>query len=212
MVYFFYISILKAGKLLTKAEQTTKFIIKKVAPIFNQKGYSATSMADITKATGLTKGAIYGNFKNKETLAVEAFNKNVNDLLIRIAAHQKRSKSPLQKLFLIPDFYRNYYEYSKKLGGCPILNVGVDSKNQETALLEQVRIIIEKTQNNISTLVDWGKSIGEIKENVNSKSFAKRLYSRIQGAIFMAYTMDDPDYLIEAMDEIDSLIKTELID
>ena len=60
--------------------------------------------------------------------------------------------------------------------------------------------------------MDWGKSIGEIKENVNSKSFAKRLYSRIQGAIFMAYTMDDPDYLIEAMDEIDSLIKTELID
>ena len=64
--------------MLSKAEVTTKYILETVAPIFNQKGYAATSMDDITRATGLTKGAIYGNFKNKETLAIEAFKKNAN--------------------------------------------------------------------------------------------------------------------------------------
>ncbi len=197
--------------MLTKSEQTTKYIIEIVAPIFNQKGYSDTSMSDITNATGLTKGAIYGNFKNKEALAIAAFNKNVNDLLIEIANHQKQSNSPLKKLFLITDFYRNYYQFSKELGGCPILNIGVDAKNQDTALLEQVRIVINKTQNNITKLVEWGKETGEIKLDVDSKTFATRLYSRIQGAIFMAYTMDNPNYLLEAMNEIDILINTELV-
>jgi len=194
----------------SKAEQTTKYIIETVAPLFNKKGYAATSMSDITKATGLTKGAIYGNFKNKEALAIEAFNKNISDLLMKISLHQKQGNSPLQRLFLITDFYRTYYQYSKELGGCPILNIGVDSKNQDTALLERVRHVIEKTQNNIAKIVDSGKEAGEIKTSVNSILFSRRLYRKIQGAIFMAYTMDDPSYLEDAMDELDLLIEKDL--
>jgi len=48
-----------------KAEQTRRMIIEKAAPIFNKKGYLGTSISDLTKSTGLTKGAIYGNFKDK---------------------------------------------------------------------------------------------------------------------------------------------------
>ncbi len=196
--------------MLTKSEKTTKFIIETIAPIFNKKGYTATSMADITNATGLTKGAIYGNFDNKESLAIAAFHKNVNDLLKRIALHQEQSKSPLQKLYLITNFYRTYYDFSKKLGGCPILNIGVDANNQDTALLEEVRIVINKTQSNIAKLINWGKEVGKIKNNVDSQKFAKRLYSHIQGAVFMTYTMDDSDYLIQSMNEIDNYIKTNI--
>ncbi len=197
--------------MLSKSEITSKFIIETIAPIFNQKGYSATSMTDITEATGLTKGAIYGNFENKEALAIAAFQKNVNDLLKRVALHQEQSKSPLQKLYLITNFYRNYYDFSKHLGGCPILNVGVDANNQDTALLEEVRNIIIRTQNNIAKLIDWGKEAGEIKQTVDSQMFAKRLYSHIQGAVFMTYTMDDSDYLNQSMNEIDNYIKKYII-
>ncbi len=196
--------------MLTKAEQTTKFIIEKVAPIFNKKGYAATSMADITEATGLTKGALYGNFENKEAIAIAAFNKNINDLLKKVALHQEKSSSPLQKLFLITDFYRNYYEYSTELGGCPILNIGVDSKHQNTKLLEQVQYVITKTQKNIVKLVQWGIEVKEIKGNVNPERFAKYLYARIQGAIFMSQTMQDKSYLVDAADEIDIIIKKDL--
>ena len=196
--------------MLTKSEITTKYIIETVAPIFNKKGYEATSMKDITFATGLTKGAIYGNFKNKETIAIAAFKENVNALLKKIAKHQNQSKSPLEKLYLITDFYTNYYDYSKKLGGCPILNIGVDAKHQETSLLEHVRSVINKTQYNISKLIDWGKETSEIKQEVNSQLFAKRLYSHIQGAIFMTYTMDDEHYLKQAMIEMNSIIKNEI--
>ena len=65
----------------TKAERTTAFIIKTVAPVFNKHGYVGTSMSDLTHATGLTKGALYGNFENKEALAVAAFEYNSNKLL-----------------------------------------------------------------------------------------------------------------------------------
>ena len=196
--------------MLSKAEQTTKYIIEKVAPIFSEKGYAATSMSDITKATGLTKGAIYGNFENKEEIAIAAFLKNVNDLLKEIAKHQERGKTPLQKLYLITNFYRNYNDYSKHLGGCPILNIGVDSNHQDTKLLEKVRAVIDKTQNNIVKLVELAKAEGEIKEHVDAEKFAKLLYTRIQGAVFMNQTMNDKSYLIDAANDLDQIISNEL--
>ena len=68
----------------TKAERTTQYIIETVAPIFNKLGYVGTSMSDLTEATGLTKGALYGNFENKEALAMSAFEYNSKRLLAAI--------------------------------------------------------------------------------------------------------------------------------
>ncbi len=193
--------------MLTKAEKTRKFIIQTVAPLFNQKGYAATSMSDITTVTGLTKGAIYGNFENKETLAVEAFRANVNWLLQKVAVHQQSTDSPIGKLLLITDFYRNYYESSKQLGGCPILNIGVDAKHQNSVLLSMVCRVIDKTQLHIEKLVLMAQEQGELSDGINAKSFAKTMYGSIQGAIFMMQTTDDPSYLNETSNLLENTLR-----
>ncbi len=194
----------------TKAELTSQFILETVAPIFNKHGYSATSMNDITNATGLTKGAIYGNFKNKEDLAIAAFKLTVRNLLKRIAEHINLSDSPIQKLFLISDFYRNYYNYSKELGGCPVLNIGVDANNQNTLLLEKVKVVIEKIQDQVATIIENGIEAGEISTEINAMQYAKRIDTMIQGAVFMTYTMEDEFYLKDTMNQIDQMIHNEL--
>lgn len=197
--------------MLTKAEHTTQFILETVAPIFNRNGYAATSLSDITEATGLTKGAIYGNFKNKEELAIAAFKFNVKGLLKNIGSHLALSESPIQKLFLITDFYRKYYDYSKQLGGCPIINIGVDANNQNTLLLQNVKRVVEKIQDQLATIIENGIEAGEITEEINALHFAKRIDSMIQGAIFMTYTMEDEFYLHDTMNQIDGMITKELM-
>lgn len=206
LVYFYYIRII----MTTKAEITSQYILETVAPIFNKNGYAATSMSDITSATGLTKGAIYGNFKNKEELAIEAFRFTVKKLMKDIVEHINLSDSPIQKLFLISDFYRNYYNYSKKNGGCAVLNIGVDANNQNTKLLQKVKYIIEKIQYQVATIIEQGVEAGEILPEINAMQYAKRIDTMIQGAVFMTYTMDDEFYLKDTMNQIDQMIHNEL--
>ncbi len=196
--------------MLTKAEQTSEFIIQTVAPIFNKNGYAATSLSDITKATGLTKGAIYGNFKNKEELAIAAFRMTEKNMLKRIANHQSLSNSPIEKLFLVTDFYRNYYNYTQETGGCPVINMSIDSKYQNEVLFQYVQFSINKIQNNLAKLIDAGKAANEIKPKINAMQYAKRIYTMITGAIFMIHTMDDNSYMIDTMNQIDIMIQTEL--
>ena len=195
---------------MRKAEKTSAYIIEIVAPIFNKNGYAATSISDITKATGLTKGAIYGNFESKEQLAIAAFKFMVKSLMKAIVKHMDKSDSPIEKLLLISDFYRNYYLYTNKMGGCPILNVGVDANHQNSLLLEKVRVIIQRIQDQLATIIEDGIEIGEISTEVNAMYTAKRIDTMIQGAIFMAYTMDDEFYINDTMDQIDKMINQEL--
>ena len=173
------LAIYLSWRMLTKAKQTAEYIIQIVAPIFNKNGYAATSLSDITKATGLTKGAIYGNFKNKEELAIAAFNATVKNMLRRIANHQSLSDSPLEKLFLITDFYRNYFNYSQEMGGCPVINMGVDAKNQNPVLLDHVKYTINKIQSNLAKIIDAGKKSGEIYSSIDSSMYSKRIYTMV---------------------------------
>ena len=194
----------------TKAKQTTDFIVRTVAPIFIKKGYAATSLSDITNATGLTKGAIYGNFKNKEELAIAAFTMTVKNMLRRITNHQLLSNSPIEKLFLVSDFYRKYYNFSQEIGGCPILNMSVDAKHQNNSLFNYVQFTINKIQTNLALLIDQGKEAKEIRSEIDSMVYAKKIYTMISGAIFMTHTMEDNYYLHQTMNQIDRLISKEL--
>ena len=57
-----------ARKTKQQALETKRHIIDVAIRLFSQQGVSATSLADIAKAAGVTRGAIYWHFKNKSDL------------------------------------------------------------------------------------------------------------------------------------------------
>ena len=85
---------------MSKAERTRQFIIEKTAPIFNSKGYAGTSLNDIVDATGLTKGSIYGNFGNKDEVAIAAFEYNFGNITNYIAIRIRERESAIDKLLV----------------------------------------------------------------------------------------------------------------
>lgn len=196
--------------MVTKAEKTTEFIIQKVSPIFNKHGYSGTSMSDLTKATGLTKGAIYGNFKNKEELAILAFQHNIQRVVDQIKLKLSESNSPLEQLNKLTDFYRGYGLFIKEYGGCPLVNIGVDANHDNMILLSKVRETITRLQGGISKMIIGGIEAGEIKPNVDPEKYARYFFTMIEGGIFLMTTMDNDAFLIENMDRIDEIIAHEL--
>lgn len=194
----------------TKAEQTAEYIIHKVAPIFNKHGYSGTSMSDLTKATGFSKGAIYGNFKNKEELAFIAFKYNVDRVVNQIRAELEVIESPIQRLYGLTNFYRRYKAYTIEYGGCPIVNIGVDANHENPKLLKRVQDVISKLQYLITKMITNAIEAGEIKKSINPEKYGKFFFTLIEGAVFMAATMNDDSYLQEMMGRIDEIIEKEL--
>jgi len=194
----------------TKAERTTAFIIETVAPVFNKHGYIGTSMSDLTEATELTKGALYGNFENKEALALAAFEYNSKMLLNTIDEQLSDKGSALDRIFNLMNFYKNYNEYSEPMGGCPVLNVGVDSKHNNTMLSAAAKETISIIEGKIALVLENGMNKGEFKLPVTPLQFAKQLYTMLQGAIAMSTMTSDHKYLLNTVGYLEQLVKREL--
>lgn len=194
----------------TKAERTTAYIIETVAPIFNKHGYVGTSMSDLTEATGLTKGALYGNFENKEALALSAFEYNSKILLNTLDEVLKIEGSALDKIGNLMDFYKKYDVFTLPMGGCPVLNVGVDAQHNNKLLTAAAKETIKVIEGKIALVLENGVNKGEIKIPVTPLQFAKQLYTMIQGAIAMSTITMDRKYLLNTITYLEVLIKREL--
>lgn len=194
----------------TKAERTTAFIIETVAPIFNRLGYVGTSMSDLTEATGLTKGALYGNFENKQALALSAFEYNSKSLLKKIDEVLAVEGSSLDKIYALTDFYRNYDVFTTDLGGCPILNTGVDAQHNNRLLAAASREAIKEIEGKIALVLENGIKNNELKLPVTPLQFAKQLFTMVQGAIAMSTITRDKKYLVNTIAYLELLIKKEI--
>lgn len=60
-----------ARKTKQQAHETRQHILDVALRLFSQQGVSSTSLAEIAKAAGVTRGAIYWHFKNKSDLFSE---------------------------------------------------------------------------------------------------------------------------------------------
>ncbi|TWI97624.1 TetR family transcriptional regulator [Mucilaginibacter frigoritolerans] len=194
----------------TDSLSTSDFILQKVAPIFNRQGYAGTSLSDLTKATGLTKGAIYFNFKNKEALAVKAFKLNVKKVIAPIGLHLAQHDNAIEKLKALTIYHRTYYDVIAGIGGCPILNVCTDANNTNETLFNAVKIISKRLENDLIRIIQNGIDDDEIRADVNAAVYGKNIYAMIEGSIFLAFTHLDRTYIDNMMDMIDLLIDEKL--
>ena len=169
-----------------KAIVTRQFIIGKTAPVFNTKGYNGTSLSDLTEATGLTKGSLYGNFENKEEIAIAVFHYSME--WVREAARLKMDKvrSSKEKLLALLDFYSEYVFRSPIPGGCPLMNNAVEADDHHSFMKKAVATEIKRTIDSIAALLTRGKKEGDFKSSINEKEIANVLFCSIEGAIIVS--------------------------
>lgn len=194
----------------TKAERTTAFIIETVAPLFIKHGYVGTSMSDLTEATGLTKGALYGNFENKEALALAAYEYSINKLLTAIDERLDIEGNSMEKLFSLTKFYRQYDVFTAELGGCPVLNMGVDAQNNNRPLAASSKETIKTIEGKIALVLENGVNNNELHLPVTPLQFAKQFYTMLQGAVAMSTITRDRKYLANTVAYLEVLVKNEI--
>jgi len=167
-------------------ELTKKLIIDKALPIFNTKGYAAASISDITQATGISKGAIYGNFKNKDEVATAAFEKGVGIVTGQIAERIRKEKTAPNKLMAMVNYYEEYIQKPPIPGGCPVLNSSIEADDNLPFLRSKIIRSIALIKDSLVKIVNRGIQEGQIKKEVDAEEFAVAFYATIEGAISLS--------------------------
>lgn len=193
--------------MLSKSERTKLWIIERSAPLFNTKGYAATSMSDILKVTGLAKGGIYGNFKNKDEIALEAFDYSFQKLREALRFRIKQEVTAFAKLNAILDFYHNYSESPVIEGGCVLLNTATDADDSIPFLKERARQGLKEMLASLKHIIEKGIEAGEFSKKLNAQNEAELIFATIEGGIMMSKLNDSPAILNKLLENLRAQIK-----
>ncbi|WP_235922023.1 TetR/AcrR family transcriptional regulator [Flavobacterium phycosphaerae] len=193
--------------MISKADRTKQFIIEKIAPIFNCKGYACTSLSDMIMATGLTKGSIYGNFENKDEVALAAFDYNFQCVVSHIRSKMETRSSIIDKLLVYPETYRNYLQLPFLQGGCPVLNTAIEADHTHPQLKSKAANAIQFWRGSMERQLNEGIASGEIKSDININEVCTVIISLIQGGVMQTKVTGNTMALKSGMDYLERLIK-----
>jgi TetR/AcrR family transcriptional regulator, transcriptional repressor for nem operon len=168
-----------------KAEKTRQFIVEKTAPIFNRKGYAGTSLNDIMAATGLTKGSIYGNFINKDDVALAAFDYNLGKVDQVILEEMRTRTTFREKLLVYTKVYENFLEFPFPEGGCPVLNTAVEADDTHPLLKQRANDAVTNWKNALTKLIQKGIGNNEFRTDIDPEQAALTIIATIEGAIMI---------------------------
>ena len=193
--------------MMSKAERTRQFIIEKTAPIFNTKGYAGTSMNDLMNATGLTKGSIYGNFENKDDVALAAFDYNFGTVVSYIKFKMDERSTIIDKLLVYPETYRNFLRLPFLKAGCPVLNTSTEADDTHPMLRKKVVNALKLWKISVEKYIEIGIEKKEIKGDTNAAEFSAVLMSLIEGAVMQAKVTGTSTALNTTMTFLEKMIK-----
>ncbi|HWV30846.1 MAG TPA: TetR/AcrR family transcriptional regulator [Dyadobacter sp.] len=191
----------------TKAERTRNFIIEKTAEIFNRKGYAGTSMSDITEATGLTKGSIYGNFENKEEVALAVFEYNRSLVFNTVQAQLEKAETYLEKLMVYGRVYRDVIASVGDRGGCPILNTAVEADDTNIPLQLSAAKALFSWKKNIIGIIEKGTEAGEFRQGVNAEQMAVSIIALIEGGVMFSKATNDYGNMDHVLATVQTLVR-----
>lgn len=193
---------------MTKGERTRQLIIEKAAPLFNKNGYAGTSLSDIMEVTGLAKGGVYGNFKNKDEIAAMSFEYAYNKVKTAVLLRFSTCETEVEKLMAILDFYASYITAPPVEGGCPLLNTSVEADDAFPFLKKRARAAQNEMLSSLVTIFQAAINNHELKNTVDAQSEAEMMYALIEGGIVMAKVNDNPAILHRILDRIAKHIDT----
>ena len=167
---------------MSKGEATRQRIVARAAPIFNQRGFGASAMSDVMRATGLQKGGIYRHFDSKEDLALEAFEYT---LKLAFDAHAANLDAIPNTVDRLKQFLANFVGARVVPGGCPIFNAAVDADDGNPKLRARALRALDEWTARLIALVREGQRRGEITRRLDARDVTTVVISALEGALIM---------------------------
>jgi len=119
-------------------------VVETLMKIFWDKGYEATTMQDLVKASGLLKGSLYGAFGDKQALYLTAL-KHYNRTRIQEGIEMLNGEgSARQKIARLFD---NVIESTKRglfAGGCLLCNASLEKAVNDKQVKNEVKTTIRR--------------------------------------------------------------------
>jgi len=151
-----------------QSEQTRQRIVEAAAQLFVRKGFYGTSMSDLAQATGLTKGALYHHFENKDTIFFAVIEAVRDAWREAVARDVLKARDALTRLAILFDNHARCISENETL--CLVLGslvAEMDGVNP-TFMVALEKIYADLTLF-IERIIRKGQAVGQVRPDLDAR-------------------------------------------
>ncbi|MFH6564648.1 TetR/AcrR family transcriptional regulator [Pseudomonas kulmbachensis] len=166
-------------------EFNTQQVLRKAMAVFWEKGYEATSLADLMAATALSKSSLYGSFGDKRDLFLAAFDiyrqDRKRDMIHLLSAEPAREG--------IVSFYKSLFanlDSATSHNGCMSVNQAVEMAPRDLRVKAMVVEDFQTIHEVLCLAIKRGQADGSVANLSEAEDIASILVLAFPGLQLMA--------------------------
>jgi AcrR family transcriptional regulator len=181
----------------TRGEQSRLELVSVAIDCFSRYGYQGTSIDRIARAAGVTKGALYYHFKDKEALLFGALDDRIGGFERVVVERVTRLRDPVAALYAVADICIEQATRSNHRRF--MLTLMVEALDTHPALAERFRQMMRRFREFLANTVRIGQSKGLFRADADPALAARLFVSALFGVEMQHYQDPDPVVLRESM-------------
>lgn len=167
-----------------KGEITRERILFEGAKIVHLKGYHATGLQEILKASRVPKGSFYFYFRSKKDYGLQLIDYYTDGIVSR--GRKLLERADLSPLEGMQEHFRRILNHSAELGfkgGCPIGNLSQELGDTDEAFREKLNGANRRLIDLHALFLEEAQKQGEIASDLNVDEIAELIFNCYQGAL-----------------------------
>ena len=189
----------------TKGEQTREKILTEATKVFNRQGIAATTINDLLKATGTTKGNLYFHFNGKEELGLEVLRRE-RLIFRKFLEESLQGTTPGGQL---DQFFSRVLEKNRCkgfVGGCLFGNTALESSDTAPQFASLVCEVFADWIERLQETIVAAQAIGQVRQDLPAAHLAELVVVTIEGGIMQGRLQKDEGPLARALGSLRVLV------
>ncbi|OZI19210.1 TetR family transcriptional regulator [Bordetella genomosp. 9] len=149
--------------------------------IFRERGYHATSITDLSDATGLTAGSIYKAFQDKRGLFLAAFDRYVDERGQDLRRRLDIQPDAREKIRAVLLFYADSSQGEQGRLGCLVVGSATVLSTFDADVAARIEASLRRIQDLLRTLLREGQRDGSIAADISVSAMSSVLLAVLQG-------------------------------
>lgn len=177
-------------------ESTRAELIEAAFDEMHVNGFQATGLGQILDRTGVTKGALYHHFSNKQELGLAVLEEVVRPMIMQQFEGIDQTDDPIP--VIIAAMYRAMEEHSGELlhRGCPLNNLTQEMSDVDEEFRLRIEEILRMWHEMIARGIQRGIDAGTVRADVDASGVAAFLIATWEGMAGLGKGTRDMELLV----------------
>ena len=155
--------------------------VERAMGVFWSRGYHATALPDLLRATKLSRGSLYAAFGDKHSLFLRALDRYIADALTRMDIELDPRREPVDGLRAYLAGYVDRTTGAKGRRGCLLVATAMELAGHDAEVDRRIANFFKAMEARVADALSRAKAAGRLADGVEPSTVARILVCFVEG-------------------------------